>query len=79
MVSTATIKFSRHEVEQLIKSIVLRLKVGDALGTDEEKESYNTLKRDLVKIKQQLTNGEQERNGHITKEEFYGDVCETCE
>tara|TARA_R110002020_G_scaffold303510_1_gene518972 strand:- start:82 stop:222 length:141 start_codon:yes stop_codon:yes gene_type:complete len=34
MVSTATIKFSRQEIEQLIKSIVLRLKVGSALGVD---------------------------------------------
>ena len=77
--STATIKFSRQEIEQLIKSIVLRLKVGDSLGIDEEKESYNTLKKDLIEIKQQLTNGEQKTNNQITKEEFYGDVCETCE
>jgi len=79
MVSTATIKFSRQEIEQLIKSIVLRLKVGSTLGLDEEEESYNRLKKDLKNIRQQLTNGEQEANGHITKEEFYGDVCENCE
>ena len=53
MVSTATIKFSRQEIEQLIKSIVLRLKVGSALGVDEEQESYNRLKKDLMKIKEQ--------------------------
>jgi|TARA_R110000823_G_scaffold309863_1_gene434380 hypothetical protein len=79
MVSTATIKFSRQELEQLIKSIVLRLKVGTVLGMENEEESYNKLKKDLVEIKQQLTSGEQESNGHITKEEFYGDVCENCE
>ena len=79
MVSTTTIKFSRKEIEQLIKSIVLRLKVGSALGVDEEQESYNRLKKDLKKIKEQLTNGEQEVNGHVTKKDFYGDVCETCD
>ena len=79
MVSTATIKFSRQEIEQLIKSIVLRLKSSASLGLDEEEESYNRLKKDLKNIRQQLTNGEQESNGHITKEEFYGDICENCE
>ncbi|MBT7896557.1 MAG: hypothetical protein HN564_06125 [Flavobacteriales bacterium] len=79
MVSTATIKFSRQEIEQLIKSIVLRLKVGTTFGIDKEEESYNRLKKDLTKIKEQLTKGEQEVNGHVTKEEFYGDVCENCE
>ena len=79
MISTATIKFSKQEIEQLIKSIVLRLKVGSTLGLDEEEESYNRLKKDLKNIRQQLTNGEHESNGHITKEEFYGDACENCE
>ena len=57
MVSTATIKFSRQEIEQLIKSIVLRLKVGTTFVKDEEEESYSRLKKDLTKIKQELTDG----------------------
>ena len=81
MTSTATIKFSRQEIEQLIKSIVLRLKIGesDLFGKDNEKASYETLKKDLVEIKQQLKEGEQQANGHITQKDFYGNVCEPCE
>mgnify|MGYP003134460575 FL=1 len=81
MVSTATIKFSRQEIEQLIKAIVLRLKIGESnlFGEDNEKSSYETLKEDLIRIKQQLTEGEQQTNGQVTQEEFYGSACENCE
>jgi len=41
-VSTATIKFSRQEIEQLIE-------------------------------------GEQQTNGHLSQEDFYGNVCKNCE
>ena len=58
-VTTATIKLSKNEVEQLIKAVVLRLDVGYALGKDEEKESYNKLKEDLVKVSKQIIEGEQ--------------------
>ena len=81
MVSTVTIKFSRQEIEQLIKAIVLRLKIGESnlFGEDNEKSSYETLKEDLIRIKQQLTEGEQQTNCQVTQEEFYGSVCENCE
>ena len=81
MVSTATIKFSRQEVEQLIKAIVLRIKIGESnlFGKDSEKLSYETLKKDLVGIKQQLNEGEHQSNGHITQKDFYGESCESCE
>lgn len=81
MVSTVTIKFSRQEIEQLIKAIVLRLKIGESnlFGEDNEKSSYETLKEDLIRIKQQLTEGEQQTNGQVTQEEFYGSACESCE
>ena len=81
MVSTVTIKFSRQEIEQLIKAIVLRLKIGESnlFGEANEKSSYETLKEDLIRIKQQLTEGEQQTNGQVTQEEFYGSVCENCE
>ena len=80
-VSTATIKFSRQEIEQLIKSIVLRLKVGEInlFGEDNEKSSYETLKKELVGIKQQLIEGEQQTNGHLSQEDFYGNICKNCE
>tara|TARA_Y100001951_G_scaffold34917_1_gene27503 strand:+ start:833 stop:1081 length:249 start_codon:yes stop_codon:yes gene_type:complete len=80
-VSTATIKFSKQEIEQLIKSIVLRLNISqdNFFGKDEERPSYQRLKKDLIKIKKQLVEGEQESNGHVTKQDFYGNVCENCE
>ena len=76
MISTATIKFSRQEIEQLIKSIVLRLKIGESnlFGKDNEKLSYETLKKDLVGIKQRLTEGEQQTSNQITQKDFYGNV-----
>jgi hypothetical protein len=57
-VTTATIKFSKDEIEQLIKAIVLRLDVGYALGEDKEKESYHKLKDDLLKISKEIIEGE---------------------
>jgi hypothetical protein len=58
-VTTATIKLSKNEIEQLIKAVALRLDVGYALGKDKEKESYNKLKEDLLKIGKQIIEGEQ--------------------
>jgi hypothetical protein len=58
-VTTATIKLSKNEIEQLVKAVVLRLDVGYALGKDKEKESYNKLKEDLLKIGKQIIEGEQ--------------------
>jgi hypothetical protein len=57
-VTTATIKLSKNEIEQLVKAVVLRLDVGYALGKDKEKESYNKLKEDLLKIGKQIIEGE---------------------
>ena len=58
-VTTATIKLSKNEIEQLIKAVALRLDVGYALGKDKEKESYNKLKEDLLKIGKPIIEGEQ--------------------
>ena len=81
MVPTAIIKFSKQEIEQLIKAIVLRIKIGESnlFGKDNEKLSYETLKKDLVGIKQQLNEGEHHPNGHVTQKDFYGESCENCE
>ena len=38
-----------------------------------------TLKKQLVGIKQQLIEGEQQTNGHLSQEDFYGNVCKNCE
>ena len=40
---------------------------------------YHSVKKDLNDIRKQLIDGEQESNGHMTKEDFYGDVCQNCE
>jgi hypothetical protein len=40
---------------------------------------YHSVKKDLNHIRKQLIEGEQESNGHMTKEDFYGDVCQNCE
>ena len=45
-----------------------------------EKNGYNHIYlKGLDGSEEQLTNGEQEVNGHVTKKDFYGDVCETCD
>ena len=77
-VSTATIKFSRQEIETLLNALDLALSIN--LPIDEEfLKPYHSVKKDLNDIRKQLIDGEQESNGHMTKEDFYGDVCQNCE
>jgi len=77
-VSTATIKFSRQEVETLINTLDLVLSMD--LPIDENfLKPYHSVKKDLSDIRKQLIEGEQESNGHMTKKDFYGNVCENCE
>jgi hypothetical protein len=78
MVSTATIKFSRHEVEILLNTLNFILSTN--LPVDEEfLKPYYALKSDLNKIRTQLLDGEQKTNGHVTADEFYGDACQECD
>ena len=77
-VSTATIKFSRQEIETLINTLDLVLSMDLPIDEDFLKPYYS-VKKDLSDIRKQLIEGEQESNGHMTKEAFYGDVCKNCE
>jgi len=78
MVSTATIKFSRQEVEILINTLELVLSTNLPIDKDFLKP-YEVLKKDLHNIRKQLIEGEQRSNGRVTEEEFYGEKCENCE
>jgi len=78
MISTATIKFSRQEVEILLNTLEFILSTN--LPVDEEfLKPYHSLKQDLKGIRKQLVEGEQAKNGQITEGEFYGQECEVCE
>ena len=64
MVSTATIKLTKAEIDSLIRTLTLYLKVADffnILSKEEEKQQFLTLKKDLLNIKRQLDEGEQEQ------------------
>ena len=77
-VSTATIKFSRQEIETLINTLDIVLSMDLPIDEDFLKP-YHSVKKDLSHIRKQLIEGEQESNGHMTKQDFYGNVCENCE
>jgi len=81
MVSTATIKLTKAEIDRVVRSLVLSIKVSDVFEKTEEKSYFNTLKDDFVKIKRMLDDGEQEyRNGSPTEGDYYNvQVCEECE
>ncbi len=84
MVSTATIKLTKAEIDRVVRSLVLSMKVSDVLGYNSENGEnayFNTLKDDFVKIKRMLDEGEQEyRNGSPTEGDYYNvQVCEECE
>jgi|TARA_R110002074_G_scaffold146644_2_gene296313 hypothetical protein len=60
--STATIKFSKDEINQLIRAIALRNNVAKSFIEDSEKEAYKKLKSDLEKIIKNIIEGEQQVN-----------------
>tara|TARA_R100000458_G_C8258953_1_gene234668 strand:+ start:1343 stop:1552 length:210 start_codon:yes stop_codon:yes gene_type:complete len=64
MVSTATIKFTKAEIDSLIRTLTLYLKVADffnILSKEEDKQQFLKLKEDLLNIKRELDKGEQEK------------------
>ena len=77
-VSTATIKFSRQEIEILINTLEFILSTNLPIDKDFLKP-YEVIRKDLTIIKNQLISGEEKSNGKMTEKEFYGDRCETCE
>ena len=63
MVSTANIKFTKAEIDQLVRTLSLYVKVSDyfnILSENEEKKQFIKLKDDLIKIKRNLDEGEQQ-------------------
>tara|TARA_R110002020_G_scaffold388797_2_gene599490 strand:- start:334 stop:543 length:210 start_codon:yes stop_codon:yes gene_type:complete len=54
---TATIKFSKDEINQLIRAIALRNTIAKSFPRDSEKASYKKLKKDLENIMQSLVEG----------------------
>ena len=84
MVSTATIKLTKAEIDRVVRSLVLSMKVSDVFDYNNEtgeKAFFTTLKDDFVKIKRMLDDGEQEyRNGAKSENGYYNvKVCEECE
>tara|TARA_R100001480_G_scaffold65355_1_gene77288 strand:+ start:286 stop:483 length:198 start_codon:yes stop_codon:yes gene_type:complete len=64
MVSTATIKLTKAEIDSLLLTLNLYVKVYDYfnnLSANSEKQQFLTLKQDLLNIKRQLDEGEQEQ------------------
>ena len=63
MISSANIKFTKAEIDQLVRTLSLYVKVSDyfnILSENEEKKQFIKLKDDLVKIKRNLDEGEQQ-------------------
>ena len=84
MVSTATIKLSKAEIDRVVRSLVVSIRISDVFDYNSEtneKAYFTTLKDDFVKIKRMLDDGEQEyRNGDQTENGYHTvNVCENCE
>ena len=63
MTSTANIKLTKAEIDQLIRTLSLYVKVSDyfnILSKNEEKKQFVKLNDDLIKIKRDLDEGEQQ-------------------
>jgi len=81
MVSTATIKLSKAEIDRVVRSLVVSIRISDVFDYNSEKANFTTLKDDFVKIKRMLDDGEQEyRNGAQTENGYHTvKVCDNCE
>ena len=63
MVSTATIKLTKAEIDSVIRALTLLIKVSDFFNFQSEEDeipSFVRLKDDFLKIKRQLDEGEQQ-------------------
>ena len=63
MVSTATIKLTKAEIDSVIRAQALLIKVSDFFNFQSEEDeipSFVRLKEDFLKIKRQLDEGEQQ-------------------
>lgn len=59
--ATATIKFSKDEINQLIRAIALRNTIAKSFPRDSEKAAYKKLKNDLENIMNSLIEGKAEK------------------
>ena len=63
MVSTATIKLTKAEIDSVLRALTLLIKVSDFFNFQSEEDeipSFVRLKEDFLKIKRQLDEGEQQ-------------------
>ena len=63
MVSTATIKLTKAEIDSVLSALTLLIKVSDFFNFQSEEDeipSFVRLKEDFLKIKRQLDEGEQQ-------------------
>ena len=63
MISTATIKLTKAEIDTVIRSLVLLIKVSDFFNFQveiDERPSFIKLKEDFTEIKRKLDEGEQQ-------------------
>jgi len=84
MVSTATIKLTKAEIDKVVRSLVLSIKTSEMFDYNNDngdKEAFMRLKDDFVKIKRMLDEGEQEyRNGDAHENGYYNvQVCDQCD
>ena len=76
--STATIKFTKSEIETIIISLVHASRSAEIFSNMEMSNSLTKIKDDLVKIKRDL-NKLVEENNNESMEQGQSPYCETCE
>ena len=75
-VLNANIKFTISEIQYIIIALVMAQKVSESLSSMEFSKSFDLIRRDLVKIKNDLIK-EGENNGSL--EEGRAPYCKTCD
>ena len=76
--ATATIKFTKSEIENIIISLVLSSRSAEIFGNTEMSNNITKIKDDLVKIKRDLNKKvEEKQNGLL--EESQAPYCKTCD
>ena len=76
--ATATIKFTKSEIENIIISLVLSSRSAEIFSNTEMSNAMTKIKDDLVKIKRDLNKKvEEKQNGLL--EEGQAPYCKTCD
>jgi len=76
--ATATIKFTKSEIENIIISLVLSSRSAEIFGNTEISKNMTKIKNDLVVIKIKLNKAvEEKQNGLL--EEGQAPYCKTCD